>query len=74
MTTALALSILISPVALSGAIAWLHHRFTTRWPPPGIPPTGDRDLDRMAAEAAAVRARFERHPAWPSSGALGERR
>ena len=34
----------------------------------------DADERRMTHDLDAVRTRFEQHPVWPSSGALGERR
>ncbi|OYN79637.1 hypothetical protein [Mycolicibacterium sphagni] len=34
----------------------------------------DADQRRISHDLDAVRTRFEQHPAWPSSGALGERR
>ncbi len=35
---------------------------------------GDADGRRISHDLDAVRTRFEHHPSWPSSGALGERR
>ncbi len=34
----------------------------------------DADARRVDHECDAIRTRFEKHPVWPSSGALGERR
>jgi hypothetical protein len=34
----------------------------------------DVDAPRMEHELDAIRTRFEAQPAWPTSGALGERR
>ena len=34
----------------------------------------DADARRMDHDLDAVRTRFEQHPVWPSSGAIGERR
>jgi hypothetical protein len=34
----------------------------------------DADARRISHDLDAMRTRFEQHPAWPSSGALGERR
>jgi hypothetical protein len=34
----------------------------------------DADQRRVSHDLDAVRTRFEQHPVWPSSGALGERR
>ena len=36
--------------------------------------TDDADARRVRHDLDAVRSRFEQHPVWPSSGALGERR
>ncbi len=40
----------------------------------GSDPADDRDALRVQHDLDAVRTRFEQHPAWPASGALGERR
>ena len=34
----------------------------------------DADVRRSRHEIDAIRTRFEEHPAWPRSGAVGERR
>jgi hypothetical protein len=34
----------------------------------------DADQRRVDHDIDAIRTRFEHHPAWPSSGVLGERR
>jgi len=34
----------------------------------------DADARRISHDLDAARTRFEQHPVWPSSGALGERR
>ena len=34
----------------------------------------DADQRRISHDLDAVRTRFEQHPAWPTSSALGERR
>ena len=34
----------------------------------------DADQRRVDHDVDAIRTRFEHHPVWPSSGALGERR
>ncbi|MDY6871591.1 MAG: hypothetical protein SV966_14150 [Actinomycetota bacterium] len=34
----------------------------------------DRDSYRIQHDLDAIRTRFEEHPVWPASGALGERR
>lgn len=36
--------------------------------------TDDADYRRVEHDLDAIRARFESHPVWPSSGATGERR
>ena len=36
--------------------------------------TDDADARRISHDLDAMRSRFEQHPTWPSSGALGERR
>jgi hypothetical protein len=43
---------------------------------PMVGPLFDNDADqrRISHDLDAVRTRFEQHPVWPSSGALGERR
>jgi hypothetical protein len=35
---------------------------------------GDRDIIRVEHDLEAIRTRFEQNPAWPFSGAVGERR
>ncbi|OMC27925.1 hypothetical protein A5740_20325 [Mycobacterium sp. GA-1841] len=76
MTVALALLILISPIAVAAAVSWAAHRdnilrfrldvFDIHQP--------DYESYRAEADLDAVRTRFEQHPVWPSAGALGERR
>ncbi|WP_319429687.1 hypothetical protein [Mycobacterium sp. RTGN5] len=43
---------------------------------PMVGPLFDNDADarRTDHDLDAIRTRFEQHPVWPSSGALGERR
>ncbi|WP_102141680.1 hypothetical protein [Mycobacterium hubeiense] len=82
MTTALALLILIAPFAVAAALSWAAHRsgtlqlrlaqFRVGSPFGGL--FDDRDAFRVEHDVDAVRTRFEQQPAWPSSGAVGERR
>jgi hypothetical protein len=84
MTIALAFLILIAPFALAAALGWAAHRsgalrlhldqFRFSAPMVGRLFDDDRDLYRVEHDLDAVRTRFERHPVWPASGALGERR
>lgn len=84
MSTLLALLVLISPVAVATTLAWaasrsghlrLHRdQFRTAAPMAGRVFEDDRDLLRLEHDLDAIRTRFERHPVWPSSGAVGERR
>jgi hypothetical protein len=88
MTITLVTLAVISPFALALALGWTAHRtgvlrwrldqfrisapmlgrmFSDDW-------TVDRDLDRARRDLDAIRTRFEEHPSWPSSGAIGERR
>ncbi|MBU9766885.1 hypothetical protein FR943_23960 [Mycobacterium sp. TNTM28] len=76
MTVALALLILISPIAVAAAVGWAAHRANIlrfRLDLFGIHP-GDYDTYRAGQDLDAIRSRFERHPSWPSAGASGERR
>lgn len=86
MTTALIALAVTAPFALTAALAWVAHRngilrlhldqFRVSAPMRGrlFDGTEDRDLHRAQHDLDAVRTRFEQHPAWPSSGAVGERR
>jgi len=86
MTVALITLVLISPFAMAAVLAWLAHRsgvlrlhldqFRVSAPMMGrlFDDDADRDLNRMHHDLDAIRTRFEEHPAWPSSGAVGERR
>lgn len=84
MTVALITLVLISPFALAAALTWAAHRsgvlrlhldqFRVSAPMLGRLFEDDRDLYRAAHDLDAVRTRFEQHPAWPGSGAVGERR
>ena len=88
MNTALAILIMSAPFALAAALGWAAHRsgvlrlhldqfrvsapmmgrlFVDTW-------ADDRDFHRVTHDVDAIRTRFEQHPAWPASGAVGERR
>lgn len=84
MTTVLLLLILVSPLLVACALAWAAHRvgdlrlhrdqFRMAAPMAGRVFDSDRDMWRIEHDLDAIRTRFERQPAWPSSGAVGERR
>lgn len=84
MTTALVILILIAPFAVAAGLGWVAHRtgifrfqtaqFRIAAPMAGRLFEDDRDVLRMEHDLDAIRTRFERQPAWPSSGAVGERR
>lgn len=84
MNIALAILILAAPFALAAALGWAAHRsgvlrlhldqFRVSAPMMGRLFEDDRDFDRVTHDVDAIRTRFEQHPAWPSSGAVGERR
>lgn len=84
MSTVLTLLILASPLAVAGAITLAAGRgghlrlrrdqFYAAAPMAGRLFEDDRDVRRVEHDLDAVRSRFERHPVWPSSGAVGERR
>ncbi|MCV7280794.1 hypothetical protein H7J88_14185 [Mycolicibacterium flavescens] len=84
MTTALIFLAIASPFALTAGLAWAAHRsgslrlridqFRMAAPMAGRVFEDDRDIARVAHDLEAIRTRFERHPVWPSSGVLGERR
>jgi hypothetical protein len=88
MTTALTFLVLIAPFAVAAALSWAAHRSGSLrfrldqfgWSAPmmgrlfGSDPADDRDGFRIAHDMDAIRTRFEQQPAWPSSGATGERR
>ncbi|MEO3758405.1 hypothetical protein ABGB19_08990 [Mycobacterium sp. B14F4] len=84
MTAALTILILISPFAVATALGWAARRsgflrihlgqFRMAAPMAGRLSTDDRDMLRIEHDLDAIRTRFERQPAWPSSGAVGERR
>jgi hypothetical protein len=87
MSTALISFAVVSPFALTAVLIWMARRAGhLRW---GVdqfrvwaPMAGrfdsrrdeDRDSYRIQHDLDAIRTRFEEHPAWPASGALGERR
>lgn len=76
--------ILIAPFVLAGGLSWAAHRshelrihrdqFRIAAPMSGRLSDDDRDLHHIGDDPDGVRARFERNPSWPVSGALGERR
>jgi hypothetical protein len=84
MTVALITLVLISPFALAAALSWAAHRsgvlrlhldqFRVSAPMMGRLFEDDRDFYRASHDIDAVRTRFEEHPVWPGSGAVGERR
>ncbi|MFS0896538.1 hypothetical protein [Mycolicibacterium litorale] len=87
MSTALISLIVISPFALGAVLIWAAHRSgILRWnvdqfrvwaPMAGrFDSRGDEDRDsyRIQHDLDAIRTRFEEHPSWPGSGAVGERR
>ncbi len=85
MTTALTFLILIAPFAVAFAVSWAAGRsrpgLDQFWLATlitgrayGSDPVDDRDTPRLEHDLDAVRTRFEQQPAWPASGALGERR
>ena len=80
--------VLLAPFGVVAALASVSHHDGTlrwhlgqfRWSAPMVGRLyidgGDRDADvrRIDHDLDAIRTGFERHPVWPSSGALGERR
>lgn len=84
MTTLLTLLVLASPLAVAATLTGAAHRsghlrlhrdqLRIAAPMRGRPLESDRDILRVEHDLDAIRTRFERQPAWPSSGALGERR
>jgi hypothetical protein len=76
MTVALALIILVAPLAVAVAVSWAAQRsnvlrfrldlFDINQP--------DYETYRVGHDLDAIRTRFEQHPSWPSAGASGERR
>ncbi|KUI36747.1 hypothetical protein [Mycobacterium sp. GA-2829] len=87
MSTALITLAVSSPFVLAAILAWIAHRTGVLrwdldqfrvWAPMAGRFDGQRDLDRDAHriqhDIDAIRTRFEEHPVWPGSGAVGERR
>jgi hypothetical protein len=84
MSVVLALSVMLAPFAVAAVVAWLAHRsvgmriglaqFSLSAPMRGRLSTDGADANRLDHELDAIRTRFEQQPAWPVSGALGERR
>jgi len=84
MNVVLTFSILMAPFVLAAVLSWAAHRsdglrigidqFRVSAPMRGRLSGETSDGPRMEHELDAIRTRFERHPAWPASGALGERR
>jgi hypothetical protein len=83
MTTALALLVLAAPFALAALLTWAADRTGTlrlhldqfRVAAPMVGRLfDDREVVRAQHDIDAIRSRFERQPAWPSSTATGERR
>jgi len=87
MSTALISLAVMSPFALTAVLIWTARRAgILRWDLDQFrvwaPMAGrfdsrrdeDRDYHRVQHDLDAIRTRFEEHPVWPSSGALGERR
>lgn len=58
----------------TGNLRWNLDQFRSQGPMSGSLFEVDADLRRISHDADAVRTRFEHHPSWPRSGALGERR
>lgn len=84
MTVLLTFSILMAPFVVAVMLGWAAHRsdgfrlgldqVRVSAPMRGRLSGDSTDAPRMAREIDAIRTRFERHPAWPTSGASGERR
>jgi hypothetical protein len=84
MTVLLTFSILTAPFVIAAAMAWAAHRtdglrigldqFRVSAPMRGRLSGDSSDAPRMEHELDAIRTRFEKQPAWPMSGAVGERR
>jgi hypothetical protein len=87
MSTALISFAVMSPFLLTAVLIWTAHRTGhLRWDVEQFrvwaPMAGrfdsrrdeDRDAYRVQHDLDAIRTRFEEHPVWPASGALGERR
>ena len=84
MTVLITLSILVAPFVVAVALGWAAHRsaglrvsldqFRVSAPMRGRLSGDSPDAPRTQHELDAIRTRFEQQPAWPASGALGERR
>jgi hypothetical protein len=73
MNTVYAFLILAAPFAIAALLSWGSHRAQpARNYLAGV--ADDRDWYRIEHDADAARTRFENAPAWPASGATGERR
>jgi hypothetical protein len=71
MTVLLTFLILAAPFALAAALSWAVHR---RRPARAYLIGVAEDDYRVEHDVAAIHTRFELNPAWPLSGAMGERR
>lgn len=58
----------------NGYLRWHFDQFRLAAPMVGRLYDDDADYRRIDHDVDAIRTRFERHPAWPDSGARGERR
>ena len=72
--TVLGFSILMAPFVVAVALGWAAHRSDGMRGGRGRLSGDSSDALRMEHELDAIGTRFERQPAWPTSGALGERR
>jgi hypothetical protein len=70
----LGFSILMAPFVVAVALGWAAHRSDGIRSGRGRLSGDSSDALRMKHDLDAIRTRFERQPAWPTSGALGERR
>lgn len=82
MNMLLAVLVMISPFAAAAALTWAAHRSDAlrlridqfRVSAPMMGRLFDWGAAQYPHDDDAIRARFERNPSWPSSGATGERR
>jgi hypothetical protein len=73
MSVILTFLILLAPFAVAALLSWATHRGRPmRAYLAGV--ADDPDWYRVQHDADAARTRFEQSPAWPVSGAAGERR
>ena len=72
--TLLGFSILMAPLVVAVALGWAAHRSDGIRRGRGRLSGDSSDAIRMEHILDAIRTRFERQPAWPTSGVLGERR